>query len=81
MNAAGVTHEGSGGGSSHGSLFRLVLWRHGQTTYNAEHRFQGQRDVPLNPLGRAQAQQAARHLAGLEPSQIWSSDLIRASET
>jgi broad specificity phosphatase PhoE len=62
-------------------LLRLVLWRHGQTTYNAEHRFQGQRDVPLNPVGRAQAQRAARHLATLSPAQIWSSDLVRASAT
>jgi glucosyl-3-phosphoglycerate phosphatase len=59
----------------------MVLWRHGQTLYNAEHRFQGQRDVPLNALGRAQAQRAARHLARLDPAQIWSSDLIRASAT
>jgi probable phosphoglycerate mutase len=58
-----------------------VLWRHGQTTYNAERRFQGQRDVPLNALGRAQAKRAARHLATLEPAQIWSSDLVRASAT
>jgi len=62
-------------------LLRIVLWRHGQTTYNAEHRFQGQLDVPLNALGRAQAQRAARHLARLEPAQIWSSDLVRASAT
>jgi len=62
-------------------LLRLVLWRHGQTTYNAEHRFQGQRDVPLNALGRAQAQRAARHLARLKPTEIWSSDLVRASAT
>ncbi len=58
-----------------------MLWRHGQTTYNAEHRFQGQLDVPLNALGRAQAQRAARHLAQLSPAAIWSSDLIRASAT
>jgi len=62
-------------------LLRIVLWRHGQTTYNAEHRFQGQRDVPLDALGRAQAQRAAKHLARLEPAQIWSSDLVRASAT
>ncbi len=62
-------------------MLRLVLWRHGQTTYNAEHRFQGQRDVPLNALGRTQAQRAARHLARLKPTEIWSSDLVRASAT
>ena len=68
-------------GSGRLNLLRLVLWRHGQTTYNAEHRFQGQRDVPLNAIGRAQAQRAARHLATLAPAQIWSSDLVRASAT
>ena len=62
-------------------LLRLVLWRHGQTTYNAERRFQGQRDVPLNAVGRAQARQAAAHLVTLNPVQIWSSDLVRATET
>lgn len=64
-----------------GDPLRLVLWRHGQTTYNAEHRFQGQRDVPLNAFGRAQAQRAAKHLARLEPAGIWSSDLVRATAT
>lgn len=58
-----------------------MLWRHGQTTYNAESRFQGQRDVPLNALGRAQAQRAAKHLASIGPTEIWSSDLSRASVT
>ena len=68
-------------GSGRLNLLRLVLWRHGQTTYNAEHRFQGQRDVPLNAVGRAQAHRAARDLATLAPTQIWSSDLVRASAT
>ncbi len=82
----GGAERGSGGaaasaGTGTADLLRMVLWRHGQTTYNAEHRFQGQRDVPLNALGRAQAQRAARHLARLAPEQIWSSDLIRASAT
>jgi glucosyl-3-phosphoglycerate phosphatase len=62
-------------------LLKLVLWRHGQTTFNAEHRFQGQMDVPLNALGRAQAKRAATYLASLGPAQIWSSDLSRASAT
>ncbi len=59
----------------------LVLWRHGQTTYNVEHRFQGQSDVPLNEVGLRQAAEAARHLATLRPSAIYSSDLSRASLT
>jgi len=59
----------------------LVLWRHGETTYNVERRFQGQSDVPLNDVGRQQAAEAARYLAALRPSAIYSSDLSRASAT
>ncbi len=68
-----------GGGSADG--VRLVVWRHGQTTFNAERRFQGQTDVPLNGLGREQAALAARYLAALRPDAIFSSDLARAAET
>jgi glucosyl-3-phosphoglycerate phosphatase len=58
-----------------------VLWRHGQTVWNAERRFQGQSDVPLDETGQAQAERAARLLAGLRPDLIVSSDLSRASGT
>jgi glucosyl-3-phosphoglycerate phosphatase len=60
---------------------RVVVWRHGQTAWNAERRFQGQFDVELNSTGRAQAVRAARLLAGLAPSAIVSSDLVRARST
>ena len=60
---------------------RLVLWRHGQTAWNAERRFQGQSDIPLDEAGQAQAERAARLLAGLRPDLIVSSDLIRATGT
>ena len=76
--AAGI---GVGVGGHHGDLVRLILWRHGQTVFNAERRFQGQRDVPLDPVGRAQARRAARHLATLGPTDLWSSDLTRAATT
>jgi len=60
---------------------RIVLWRHGQTEWNLEGRLQGQTDVPLDEIGRVQAQSAARLLAALEPDVIVSSDLSRAAET
>jgi glucosyl-3-phosphoglycerate phosphatase len=58
-----------------------VLWRHGQTTWNVEHRFQGQTDIPLNEVGMAQAEDAARRLAALNPAALFSSDLTRAQQT
>jgi probable phosphoglycerate mutase len=64
---------------------RLVLWRHGRTEWNAEGRFQGQLDPPLDDLGRRQAAAAAPHLiaGGLTAADtvVVSSDLIRAAET
>ena len=60
---------------------RLVLWRHGQTVWNAERRFQGQSDIPLDETGLAQAERAARLLAALRPDLIVSSDLSRAAQT
>jgi probable phosphoglycerate mutase len=60
---------------------RIVFWRHGQTVWNLEHRFQGSSDVPLDDVGRSQASRAAALLAGLRPHAIVSSDLVRAAET
>ena len=60
---------------------RLVLWRHGQTAWNVEGRFQGQSDIPLDVVGEQQAERAARLLAALAPDAIYSSDLARALAT
>lgn len=60
---------------------RLVLWRHGRTTWNAESRFQGTTDVPLDDVGLAQVERAARDLATLSPHRIVASDLQRARVT
>jgi glucosyl-3-phosphoglycerate phosphatase len=60
---------------------RLVLWRHGQTVWNFENRFQGQTDIPLDDTGVAQAERAARLLAALRPEAIVASDLTRAAST
>ena len=58
-----------------------MLWRHGQTTWNAEHRYQGQTDIPLDEVGTAQAERVAAHLAALRPDALFSSDLTRAQRT
>jgi len=63
------------------SPIRVVLWRHGQTDWNIENRFQGHSDIPLNKVGHYQASEAAKVLAALRPDRIISSDLIRAQET
>lgn len=59
----------------------LVLWRHGQTDYNAALRVQGQVDIPLNEEGRLQAQAAAAGLRALGPTLLAASPLARAQQT
>jgi probable phosphoglycerate mutase len=60
---------------------RLIVWRHGNTDWNAGHRVQGQTDVPLNDLGRQQAVDAADLLVRLRPTALVASDLSRAADT
>ena len=60
---------------------RLVLVRHGQTSWNAEQRAQGHADISLDDSGRAQAAAAAPYLAAMRPVFVRSSDLARARET
>jgi len=57
------------------------VWRHGQTRWNVERRFQGSTDIPLDDVGISQAARAARLLAALQPSNIVSSPLKRAAAT
>ena len=56
----------------------LFLARHGQTV--AEGTFYGHDDVPLSPVGRAQMQRLAVHLARHALAAVYSSDLQRARE-
>jgi glucosyl-3-phosphoglycerate phosphatase len=60
---------------------KIVLWRHGQTAWNLERRFQGTSDIPLDDVGRTQAGRAARLLAALNPTAIIASPLVRAAAT
>jgi probable phosphoglycerate mutase len=59
----------------------VVFWRHGRTSWNAERRFQGQTDIPLDDAGLGQAARAAKALARLTPHRLVSSDLMRARAT
>jgi glucosyl-3-phosphoglycerate phosphatase len=63
------------------SARRILLWRHGQTSWNAQDRFQGHADIELDDVGRAQATRAAKLLGRLRPDRIVSSDLRRAHDT
>ena len=54
----------------------IYLLRHGLTAYNAEKRYQGQRDIPLSPAGRAQLRQAA-----LRPETVYITPLCRTRQT
>ena len=60
---------------------RLFALRHGRTAWNAEARIQGQLDVPLDDLGRWQAERLADALAGEDITTVYSSDLQRALAT
>ena len=62
-------------------MTRLLLVRHGQSTWNAEERWQGHADPPLSALGERQARTAAEATAALAPTDLMSSDLTRARQT
>jgi broad specificity phosphatase PhoE len=59
----------------------LLLVRHGQSTWNRDHRIQGQLDPPLSEEGRAQALHVARRLRSRRFTGFYTSDLKRAFET
>ena len=60
---------------------RILLARHGETPWNAEGRYQGQEDIPLSPVGEAQAVSLGRRLEELRIERAVSSPLARARRT
>ncbi|MFW6006892.1 MAG: alpha-ribazole phosphatase [Bacillota bacterium] len=59
----------------------LILMRHGETEWNKNYRFQGQKDIELNKKGINQALKAARFLALYDLDIIYCSKLKRAVKT
>ena len=60
---------------------RLIMVRHGETLYNAQRRFTGQSDVPLNMLGKRQTAALGEYLATEHLDVIVTSDLERTRVT
>ncbi|MCU0868122.1 MAG: histidine phosphatase family protein [Burkholderiales bacterium] len=61
---------------------RLLVVRHGETEWNAQHRIQGHLDSPLTARGEAQARALAAALAREAPlAAIYASDLARTQAT
>lgn len=54
----------------------IYLLRHGLTEYNAQKRYQGQRDIPLSAEGLAQLRQA-----DLSPAVVYVTPLRRTAQT
>ena len=64
-------------------MYKLVLVRHGQSTWNLENRFTGWTDVGLTDLGREEAHEAGKLLreGGYSFDVAYTSVLRRAIQT
>jgi broad specificity phosphatase PhoE len=60
---------------------RVALIRHGETAWSRDRRHTGRTDIPLTPLGEAQAGLLAPRLAGWELTDVLVSPLVRATRT
>ncbi len=65
------------------TMHKLILLRHGESTWNQENRFTGWTDVELSERGRAEAREAGRLFkeGGYAPDIAFTSVLKRAIET
>ncbi|MGH1397025.1 MAG: histidine phosphatase family protein [Trichormus sp.] len=63
-------------------MTRVIIVRHGQSTYNTERRIQGRTDVStLTEKGRSDASKVGKALANIAFNAIYSSPLQRAKQT
>ncbi|MXZ55566.1 MAG: histidine phosphatase family protein [Gammaproteobacteria bacterium] len=60
---------------------RVYLFRHGETVWNTEGRYQGMKDSPLTALGRQQAMRHAALMEKFDIKHIYASPLSRVRET
>ncbi len=60
---------------------KVYLVRHGETNWNTEMRYQGQRDIPLSEEGLKQATCIAHNLAPEKIEKVYTSPLQRAQKT
>jgi broad specificity phosphatase PhoE len=59
----------------------ILLARHGETAFNAERRFQGQTDIPLNDRGLEQARELAERARAEPLVALYASPIRRARQT
>ncbi len=63
----------------------LYFIRHGQTDWNAQYRFQGRRDIPLNEKGKSEARRNGQRLAEIVPDPsdmaLFCSPMTRTRQT
>ena len=62
-------------------MARWLIVRHGQTDWNARGLLQGHTDVPLNQVGRDQADRLGKRLSAVEIDAAYCSDLARCTQT
>lgn len=64
-----------------GSVFTLIIIRHGQTNWNKEERYRGRFDIALDEIGLRQSGATGVALKNLNVSAIYTSPLKRAIQT
>ncbi len=63
-------------------MTRLIMIRHGETSWNVENRKQGRNDQPLNSKGEIQAKLVADYAKSkYQIERVWTSPLKRCSDT
>ena len=67
--------------AAHRDHTELIVVRHGETTWNADRRMQGQQDSPLSERGLAQARALGARFVAEPFDHLYSSDLARAYQT